>query len=65
MIDSYDYECMLQIMPKGITNLKNLQDWEPRIISYKLYNYQGKKNARNHLRIRDQGPQTKKLKNSR
>ena len=62
MMDSYVYECMLLLMPQEIMNLRNLEDWEPRIISYKLYNYQSKKNARYHSRIRDQGLKTQKLK---
>ena len=43
-------------------NIRNLQDWELRTIPYKFYNYQSKKNARYHRRIRDQGPKTQKLK---
>ena len=56
---------MLQLMPQGIMNLRNLQDWESRTIPHKLYNNQSKKNTRYHSRIRDQGPQTCKLKNAR
>ena len=56
---------MLQLMPQGIMNLRNLQDSELRTIPHKLYNYQGEKNARYHSRIRDQGPHTQKLKNIR
>ena len=36
---------MLQLMPQGNMNYINLQDFEPRTIPYKLYNYQSKKNA--------------------
>ena len=28
MMGSYSYECMWQLMPQRIMNLKNLQDWE-------------------------------------
>ena len=62
---SYGYKLKLQLMPQGIKNLRNLQDYEPRTTTHKLYNYPSKKNARYHSRMKDQGPQTQKLKNAR
>ena len=65
MMGSYDYEFMWQLMPQEIMNLTNLQDWELRTMPNMLYNYKGRKNARYHSKIRDQGPQTQIVKNAR
>ena len=36
IMGSYDYECMLHLMPQENKNLRNIQDWEPRTILNKL-----------------------------
>ena len=65
IMGSYDYECMLQLKPRENKNLRKLPDWELRTEPYKLYNYQSKKNARYHSKIKDESPQTQKFKNAR